>query len=169
MDGEFNNLNYNNTNITFSNTTNNIAISDETSADPVYVRQMGTNYSRGKKVSRVVLVTGIALTFTALAISGGTVIRNIFVPNPPTVSNTNIVLDAGELSYSFTITNKLKYKTTYQLDINGENVLKEECVEPKEYSGTYSPIEAGSRCKFYITFTNSLDYYKTIFTKEFIA
>ena len=169
MDGEFNNLSYNNTNITFSNTTNNIATSDETSADPVYIRQMGTNYSRSKKVSRAITITGLTLTFTALAVAGGSVVRNIFVPNPPTVVNPNVVCAEGELTYSFTIENKLKYKTTYYLDINGENVLKEECSEPKEYNGTYSPIEAGSRCKFYVSFTNSLDYFKTIFTKEFIA
>ena len=169
MEGEFNNLNYNNTNITFSVATNNIATSDETSADPIYVRQLGTNYSRSKKVGKAVVLTGLALTITAVAISGGSLIRNVYVPSPPTVTNPTFSVSDGKLSYSFTIENKLGYVTTYFIDINGTNVVKEDCREAREYVGEYSPIEAGSKCKFYVTFTNSFDYIKTVYSTEFIA
>lgn len=169
MEGEFNNLNYDNTNITFSVATNNIATSDETSADPIYQRQLGTNYSRGKKVGKAVVLTGLALTLTAVAISGGSLVRNIYVPSPPKVSDPVVGVSEGKLSYSFTIENKLGYVTTYFIDINGTNVLKEDCREAKEYKGEYSPVEPGSKCKFYVTFTNSFDYVKTVYTTEFIA
>ena len=169
MDGEFNNFNINNTNITFSVATNNIATSDETSADPIYQRQMGTVYARGKKVGKAVTITGITLAFTAIAISTGSVLKNIFVPNPPTVESPIVEVVDGTLNYSFSITNKNNYKIFYKLDINGETVLDKLCSEAKEYSGTYSPIPSDSKCKFYITFTNSLDYYKVIYTNEFIG
>lgn len=169
MDGEFNNLNINNTNITFSVATNNIATSDELNVDPIYQRQMGTNYSKGKKVGRAITIVGISLAFTATAIAGGSVLSNIFVPNPPTVSNALINVEGETLTYSFTLKNVQKYKTVFYLDINGENVIKEEIVESNDYEGEYSPVVSGDRCKAYIVFTNSLDYYKTIYTNEFIA
>ncbi len=169
MEGEFNNISTNNTNITFSVATNNIATSDETSADPIYQRQLGTNYSKAKKVSKAVIISGLALTITAVAISGGTLIRNVFVPNPPSVVDPTFMISEGTLSYSFRIENKLDYVATYYIDINGTNVIKEACREQKEYTGEYSPVEVGSRCKFYVTFTNSLDYVKTIYSTEIIA
>ena len=169
MNDGLNEFNVNNTNITFSTATDNIATSDETSADPIYQRQMGTNYSKRKKISKGVTITIVALSFTAIAIAGGSILRNVFVSDPPTISNAAIIINEGELSYSFTVSNKRNYKTYYSLDINGENVLKEDCVESRDYNGTYSPINKGDKCKFYITFTNSLDYYKTIFTNEFVA
>ena len=169
MDGEFNSLNINNTNITFSVATNNIATSDELSADPIYQRQMGTNYSKGKKVGKAITIIGISLAFTATAISSGSVLSNIFVPNPPTVSNAVINVEDKTLTYSFTLKNDRKYKTFFYLDINGENVIKEEVIESKDYDGEYSPVVSGDRCKAYIIFTNSLDYYKTIYTNEFVA
>ena len=169
MEGEFNNLNINNTPITFSNTTNNIATSDETTADPIYQRQMGTNYSRAKKVSRVVIITGVTVAFTAIALSTGGALRNVFILKPTEVSNANIVLNESTLSFSFTIKNPLKYVSTYFVDINGVNVLTESCQEEGDYNGEYSPIASGDKVKFYVTFTNSFDYFKTIYTKEFVA
>lgn len=169
MNDGLNEFNVNNTNITFSTATDNIATSDETSADPIYQRQMGTNYSKRKKVSKGVTITIVVLSFTAIAVAGGSIIRNVFVNDPPTISNASIIVNEGELAYSFSVSNKRNYKTYYCLDINGENVLKEDCIESRDYSGTYSPISKGDRCKFYITFTNSLDYYKTIFTNEFVV
>lgn len=166
MEGEFNNLSCNNTNITFSVATNNIATSDETTADPIYTRQMGTAHSRAKKVSRAVTITGIAITFTAVAISGGTIIRNIFVPSPPTVSSPMVAVENNVLKYSFTLENKLEYRTTMHLMIDKTIVLEKDCSIAQEYSGEYSPIGKGSKYKFYVTFTNSLDYIKTIYSVE---
>ena len=169
MDGEFNNLDYNNANITFSVATNNIATSDETSADPIYQRQMGTNYSKGKKVGKAITIVGISIALTAVAISSGSIIKNIFVPAPPEVVSPTVLVNGETLSFIFSIKNPRKYKTTYFVDINGENVLQEECVMEQDYVGEYSPVKVGDRCKFYITFTNSLDYYKTIYTNEFVV
>ena len=169
MDGEFNSLNINNTNITFSVATNNIATSDELSVDPIYQRQMGTNYSKGKKVGKAITIVGISLAFTATAIASGSALSNIFVPNPPTVSNAVINVEDETLTYSFALKNDRKYKTFFYLDINGKNVIKEEVIESKDYDGEYSPVVSGDRCKAYIIFTNSLDYYKTIYTNEFVA
>ena len=168
MDGEFNNLNYDNTNITFSVAPNNIVQSDELSADPIYQRQMGTNYSKGKKVGKAITIVGISVAFTATAIASGSVLSNIFVPNPPKVSNATYVVEGNELTYSFTITNKVKYKTYYVLEINSSQVLNEFCTEAKDYIVSYAPVEKGQKAKFYITFTNSLDYRKQIYVKEFI-
>lgn len=169
MDGEFNNLDYNNANITFSVATNNVATSDETSADPIYQRQMGTNYSKGKKVGKAITIVGISIAFTAVAISSGSIIKNIFVPTPPEVVSPTVLVNGETLSFTFSIKNPKNYKTTYFVDINGENVLQEECVMEQDYAGEYSPVKVGDRCKFYITFTNSLDYYKTIYTNEFVV
>ena len=169
MDGEFNNLDVNNTNITFSVATDNIKTSDETSADPIYQRQMGTAHSRGKMVASAVTITGIALTFTAVAIAGGSVLSNVFVPNPPTVESPVITLEDETLHYSFTIKNKNNYVTTYYISLDGKEVYSQSCREAKSYSGTYSPIPKNTKVKFFVQFTNSLDYYKTIYTNEFIA
>lgn len=168
MEGEFNNLNINNAPITFSVATNNIATSDETSADPIYQRQMGTNFSKAKKVSKGITIVGISIAFTAIAVSTGSVLKNIFIVNPPEIKNAEFVISEGTFSYSFSVTNKQGYKITYLLDVNGGRVLEEDCTEAKDYSGEYSPLVSGDKCKFFIQFTNSFDYYKTILTKEFV-
>ena len=168
MDGELNELKYNNTNITFSVATNNIATSDELSADPIYVRQMGTNYSRGKKVGKAITIVGISVAFTATAIASGGVLRNIFIPNPPTVSNAHMVVEGNQLEYGFTIENKLQYKTWYELYRYGDVVAQGECIEAREYVVKYSPVEKGEKYKFIVIFTNSFDYRKEIHTNEFV-
>ena len=167
MDGEFNNFNINNTNITFSVATNNIQTSDELSADPIYQRQMGTNYSRGKKVGKAITIVGISIAFTATAVSAGGVLRNLFVPSPPEVKNPTYVVADGVLSYSFTLNNKLGYKTHYELSKGGTLLLSEDCSEPKDYVVEYSPVSEGEVYKFTIEFTNSFDYRKTIHTNTF--
>ena len=169
MEGEFNNLNVNNTNITFSVATNNIATSDETSADPIYQRQMGTLYSKSKKVTRVLTIAGLSVAFTAIAVSSGSVLKNIFVPTPPAINFPTVTFTEEKIVYSFSVSNPKNYVTTYCLEINGTRVIEESCRETKDYVGEYSPVVAGDKCKFFITFTNSFDYYKTIYTNEFIA
>ena len=167
MDGEFNNFNINNTNITFSVATNNIQTSDELTADPIYQRQMGTNYSRGKKVGKAITIVGISIAFTATALSAGGVLKNIFVPNPPEVKNVTHTVSDGVLAYSFSITNKLSYKTHYELSKDGEILLNEDCSQTKDYVVEYSPVKEGEVYKFTIEFTNSFDYRKTIHTNTF--
>ena len=167
MDGEFNNFNINNTNITFSVTTNNIKTSDELTADPIYQRQMGTNYSRGKKVGKAITIVGISIAFTATAVSAGGVLRNLFVPSPPTVKDAAYTVADGVLTYSFSLTNKLGYKTHYELSMGGTVLLNEDCSETKDYVVEYSPVKAGEVYKFTVEFTNSFDYRKTVHTKTF--
>ena len=169
MEGEFNNLDINNTNITFSVATNNIATSDEATADPIYQRQMGTLYSKSKKVSKGITIVGISIAFTAIAVSTGSVLRNIFVATPPTVSSPVVEFIDDKISYSFTISNPMNYKTFYYLEINNIKVVEETCQESTDYTGEYSPVAVGDKCKFYVTFTNSIDYRKTIYTNEFVA
>ena len=169
MEGEFNNLKIDNTPITFSSTTNNTATSDETSADPIYQRQMGTNYSRSKKVSRAIIIAGVTVAFTAIALSTGGALRNVFILKPTEIANPEVTLSGETLSFTFTIKNPMKYVATYFVDVNGENVLKETCSEEGDYVGEYSPITSGDKAKFYVSFTNSFDYYKVIYVKEFVA
>lgn len=169
MEGEFNSFEINNAPITFSTAANNIATSDETSADPIYQRQMGTNYSRSKKVGRAIIITGVTVAFTAIALSTGGALRNVFILKPTEVANPEVILNEETLSFSFTIKNPMKYVATYFVDINDENVLKETCTDEGDYVGEYSPVAAGDKAKFYVSFTNSFDYYKVIYVKEFVA
>ena len=50
-----------------------------------------------------------------------------------------------------------------------DEVIARRKKQKDDYKGEYSPVVSGDRCKAYIVFTNSLDYYKTIYTNEFIA
>lgn len=170
MEGEFNELNYNNSNITFSTATDNIATSDELSASPIYQQQMGTKFSRGKKVGKAINIVGLSLIFTATAVASGSIITNIFIVNPPTVEMKNIAVSGNTLTYDFVIENKQNYKTTYFIELNRKTVYQESCSEAKEYSSSYEfDVGKKSDAKFYISFTNSFDYRKTIYTKSFVV
>ena len=64
MEGEFNNLQFNNANITFNNKPNNIETSDELKAPTMYQDNIeGTVYARKKRATKVVALTGITLLF----------------------------------------------------------------------------------------------------------
>ena len=169
MDGELNNLTYNNTNITFTNNVNNIATSDETTASPLYQDKMGTAYSRSKSVARAFNFVGISLILTAAAIKTGSLIANAYVLNPPSLSNQNYVLVDHTFKAEFTVSNPMKYKITAYLFINEneEAVIKEDCTEQKEYLIEYSGLTKGDSGRFYIEFTNTVDYRKTIDTYTF--
>ncbi len=167
MEGEFNNLNINNTPITFTGKTDNTATSDELSAALMYQDKMGTNYSKGKKVARIVSATGIALILTAAAIKTGDLISNAFIVNQPTLEASTFTVSEGVFSYSFTITNKGKYAVYYYIDVDKVNKVKEDCSEPNTYEGTFSEISEGQTGKFYIEFTNKIDYKKTLKTITF--
>ena len=85
MANELNELTYNNTPITFTGKTDNIATSDEAKAPLLYQETMGTAYSRSKAVSRVFNFAGISLILTAAAIKTGSLISNVYILNPPSV------------------------------------------------------------------------------------
>lgn len=162
MQGELNDLSFNNTKVTFSNTTNNIATSDELLASAAYQDKMGTNYSKSKKVSKVGAATGIALLVTAASIRAGTVMTNGFVLNPPKANVQTAEVVEGVFHYLFTIENKGKYQTTYFISVNNKVIVSKDCSEAKEYEGHFSEFKENDSCKFYISFTNKVDYTKTI-------
>ena len=64
----------------------------------------------------------------------------------------------------FTISNPGKYKITYYLFINesSEAVISEDCSESTEYLVEYDALSKGDSGRFYIEFTNRVDYKKTI-------
>lgn len=169
MEGEFNNLTYNNTNITFTGNTNNIETSDELTATLLYQDKMGTKYSKSKGVVRAFNIVGITLIFTAAAFKAGSIFSNIFVTNPPSIVENSFktALNDHEFSFSFEIENKGKYQVYYFLEVNEEIVLKEDCSTPGSYEGSYDQLKDGDNGKFYIQFTNKVDYKKTIETYKF--
>ena len=164
---ELNNFDVNNTKTTFSVNTNNIETSDELTADPIYQNKMGTNYSKAKWASRIIKFTGVALILTAAAIATGNFVTNGFVLNPPSVSAAKVSIEEETLNYRFVIKNAKKYKTYMVIVLNGSNVLKEDVSESKTYDGTYPGISDTDSGRFYIQFTNSFDYVKTIFEYKF--
>ena len=169
MANELNDLSYNNTNITFSTKTNNIATSDELDASPVYQTNMGTAYSRGKAVARAVNFAGISLILTAAAIKTGSLISNAYVLNPPSVEGMVYHLEDHTFTASFTISNPGKYRIDYYLFVNNNETpaLEEDCSEEKEYLAKYENLKVGDKCHFYIEFTNTVDYKKVIESHKF--
>lgn len=169
MEGEFNNFNINNTPITFSVATNNIATSDELSAALCYQDKQGTEYSKKKatRAKKIVATTGIALLLTTAAIRTGTVLTNGFVLNPPVVNNENFVYEDGTFKFSFSLENKQKYRVTYYITVNEVIEVKEDCSEAGDYNGEFSDLLDGERGVFYVEFTNNVDYKKRIKTVRF--
>ena len=167
MANELNDLTYNNTNISFTTQTNNIATSDETTASPIYQDKMGTAYSRSKSVVRAFNFAGISLILTAAAIKTGSLISNVYILNPPSVKDATYEVETHTFTGEFTISNLGKYQIYYFLTINGEEVLKEDCSEEKSYLVTYENLKQGDEGHFYIEFTNKVDYKKTIDSYRF--
>ena len=169
MANELNELSYNNTPITFTDKTNNIAQSDELQAAPIYQDKMGTAYSKSKGVVRAFNFAGISLILTAAAIKTGSLISNAYVLNPPSISGTNYVIEDLTFKATFTVSNVGNYKIEYFLFINDEEeaVLNDDCSESKEYTVTYKELNDGDKGHFYIEFTNKVDYKKTIESYKF--
>ena len=164
MSEELNNLTYDNTKITFSNNVNNIATSDELTASPLYQDKLGTAYSRSKNVARAFNFAGISLILTAAAIKTGSLISNVYVLNPPSVETQTYQVINHTFKAEFTISNPGKYMITYYLFINesSEAVISEDCSESTEYLVEYDALSKGDSGRFYIEFTNRVDYKKTI-------
>ena len=171
MANELNELTYNNMPITFTGKTDNIATSDETQAPLLYQDKMGTAYSRSKAVSRAIIFAGISLILTAVAIKTGSLISNVYILNPPTVKETVYSLESHTFTASFTISNSSNYKMTYYLYLNGndEPTLVDDCTESKEYLISYDGLTRGDEGHFYIEFTNSVDYVKTLESYNFVV
>ena len=162
MANELNDLVYDNTKVTFTGATDNIATSDELDAPLMYQTKMGTNYSRGKSVVRAFNFAGISLILTAAAIKTGSLISNVYILNPPSVSEANYVLENQTFDAEFTISNQGKYHVYYFLYVNDKQVLKEDCSEEKTYFVSYDKLSIGDKGRFYIEFSNEVDYKKVI-------
>ena len=164
MANELNELTYNNTPITFTGKTDNIATSDETKAPLLYQDTMGTAYSKSKAVSRVFNFAGISLILTAAAIKTGSLISNVYILNPPSVGTPVYTLGGTSFSAEFTVSNSSNYKITYYLYLNEneEATLVGDCSEEKDYLISYDGLTIGDEGHFYIEFTNSVDYKKTL-------
>ena len=170
MNEELNNLTFDNIKTTFSNNTNNLALSDELEASPLYQDKMGTNYSRSKMALRVFNFAGISLILTAAAIKTGSLLSNAYVLNPPSISNDSCLIEGHALKATFTISNPRLYKVECYLSIKRNNeeleLLREDCSEEKEYLIEYSGLQTNDKGHFYIAFTNKVDYVKVIKTYE---
>jgi hypothetical protein len=162
MNGEFNDLTYDNTKVTFTNAPNNTELSDELSAALMYQDKMGTQYSKRKRASRLVTATGIAILVTATSIASRTLLTNAFILNPPKVKMEACEIVDYQFHYSFTITNKGKYEIYYSISVDNVEKLKEDCSSPSTYEGYFSAIKEGQNGLFLIEFTNKVDYKKTI-------
>lgn len=158
MEGEFNNLTFDNTKTIDLNKINNIETSDELTAALMYQDKMGTVYSKRKKAARVVSATGIALLATAASIRTGTLISNAFVLNPPTVAINSCEVVDNTFKTTFKMTNKLTYKVSYFITVNSETIVNENCSEAKDYIVTFTEFKEGDACSFYIEFSNKVDY-----------
>ena len=167
MANELNDLVYDNTKVTFTGATNNIAQSDELDAPLIYQTKMGTNYSRSKSVVRAFNFAGISLILTAAAIKTGSLISNVYILNPPSVKEVSYVVENQTFSAEFTISNAGKYHIHYYLYVNEEQVIKEECGEEKTYNVSYNELSLGDEGRFYIEFSNEVDYKKVIENYEF--
>ena len=164
MANELNELTYNNTPITFTGKTDNIATSDETKAPLLYQDTMGTAYSKSKAVSRAFNFAGISLILTAAAIKTGSLISNVYILNPPSVGTPVYTLNGNSFTAEFTVSNPGDYKMTYYLFLNDnkEATIVGDCSEEKEYLISYDELTTGDEGHFYIEFTNSVDYKKTL-------
>ena len=167
MANEINDLTYNNLNITFDGKVDNTATSDELSASLLYQDKLGTAYSRSKSVVRAFNFAGISLILTAVAIKTGSLIANVFILNPPTVSVETCEVVDHVFNYEFTVTNIGKYQITYYLKVNDKEVLKEDCSEEKSYIVTYDKLKKNDVGNFYIEFTNKVDYTQIIDSYDF--
>lgn len=156
MSEELNNLTFDNTKVTFTGKTDNIATSDELEASFLYQDKMGTRYSRSKMVVRAFNFVGVSLILTAAAIKTGNIVSNAYVPNYPKVSETVYNVSEQTFTAQFTVANKGNYVVVYYLTVNEQEVLKEDCSEEKTYNVEYSRLQANDECGFYIEYNNKV-------------
>ena len=162
MANELNDLLYDNTKVTVTGATNNTATSDELDAPLMYQTKMGTNYSRSKGVVRAFNFAGISLILTAAAIKTGSLISNVYILNPPSVGEVKYIIEHQTFSAEFIVSNKGKYHIDYFFYVNDVQILKEDCSEEKTYYVSYDNLLLNDECRFYIEFSNEVDYKKVI-------
>ncbi len=172
MEGEFNNLNINNTNITFNNNPNNIETSDELKAPLMYQDNIqGTNYARKKRTAKMVVLSGITMLVTAASIASGSIISNAFISNPPEITDSTFKVEEEVFIYNFTVTNEGKYKIEYFITIDDKTLMKNDCSKPGTYVGQFNEnkdlMEENRVAVFQIKYTNQFDYSKQLVKVKF--
>ena len=158
MEGEFNNLTFDNTKTVDISKVDNIKTSDELTAALMYQDKMGTEYSKRKSAAKVVSATGIALIATAASIRTGTLISNAFVVNPPTAKIAVCEVVDNTFHIKFDITNKISYKVQYFILVNSETRVNRECAEERTYDIKFDEFNESDSGTFYIEFSNRVDY-----------
>ena len=169
MNEELNNLTFDNTKVTFTGQTNNIATSDELEASLLYQDKMGTKYSKSKMALKVFNFAGVSLILTAAAIKTGTLLSNAFVLNPPSISAESYSVIDHTFKAEFKVSNPNSYHVLAYLKVNEEVAFEEDCSEAKEYAIEYSHLQANDDCTFYIKFDNGVDYISTIEKYHFVV
>ena len=169
MNEELNNLAFDNTKVTFTGKTNNIATSDELEASLLYQDKMGTKYSKSKMALKVFNFAGVSLILTAAAIKTGTLLSNAFVLNPPSISEESYSVIDHTFKAEFKVSNPNSYHVLAYLKVNEEVAFEEDCSEAKEYVIEYSHLQANDDCTFYIKFDNGVDYISTIEKYHFVV
>ena len=172
MEGEFNNLQFNNANITFNNKPNNIETSDELKAPTMYQDNIeGTVYARKKRATKVVALTGITLLVTAASIASGSIISNAFILNPPVISDAEYTVVDEVFNYKFTVENKGEYDVVYTISIGTKTYVKENCSVPGTYVGVFNEnkdlLIDNQVATFYLRFSNKFDYTKQLVKIKF--
>ncbi len=172
MEGEFNNLNINNTNITFNNTPNNIETSDELKAPLMYQDNIqGTNFARKKRTAKIVVLSGITMLVTAASIASGSIISNAFILNPPKISDSVYKVEEEVFTYNFTVTNEGEYKLEYFITIGDRTLMKSDCSKSGTYAGQFNENKDlmldNYVAVFHIKFTNQFDYSKQLVEVKF--
>ncbi len=164
MDQEFNDLSTTNIKTTFTNNANNLATSDELQVDPIYVRKMRNSYAASKRGQKVITITGISLLLTATAILSGNIISNVFIVNPPTIVESNMLIleNTDTFSFDFTLTNKGNYKVTFKVTVDKETIYTLDCTVPDTYTGEIPDIGFDKKIHYDVSFTNRFDYKKSI-------
>lgn len=170
MQAEINKVDTDNIKIEFSNNPNNLQLSDELEADPVYVRKMGTAYSIGKWTKRITVAVGFTITVTAAAVMGG-LGKNVFVPDPPKVQDIAHEFSKADnlLTYRFNVTeNKRSYSLIFSITIKGEKnpYYTLDCSQIGEYKGEVGDFEVGHLYVYSLVYSNRLDYKNALFKGE---
>ena len=171
MNGEFNELATNNTNITFTDTPNNIQVSDELTADPIYTRKMGTAYSIGKAVRVTVIAVSCSLIVAggALSITTNTTFHNAYLGTLPTIANVNIGYVGETLDYSFDIENKGSLNVYFDIYVEKELSQSLDCSATDSYIGTIEGLGLNKQIEYKIYCTNNIDYKKTLVSGSYIT
>ena len=128
---------------------------------------MGTAYSAGQWSKRTLVTVGFVVTMTAAAIMSGSVVKNIFITNPPTVKEViiNYVNEDYKLHYSFLVEKNVKnYPITFSVYIDSakEPFYSIDCSQVNTYEGYVDGFSDGHGYKYTLSFTNRLDYVGTI-------